>query len=133
MHLITGIPLSSQVLILCDLTDPDRNRDVVLTGRDHNTLFDCGIREDSFLTLHYLGAVRSVRGRSETVESQPQLPAVETFSLSTPITAADADHSYNGIIFDVESKSPYESEMISVSVAGMLGRVVMVLLPTFVL
>lgn len=31
--------------------------------------------------------------------------------------------SYNGIIFDVESKGPYEIEVVSVSIAGMLGRV----------
>ncbi len=32
--------------------------------------------------------------------------------------------SYNGIIFDVSTNGPFEVDILSVSVAGMLGRVV---------
>jgi len=46
------------------------------------------------------------------------------YMLSTPITAAQANHSYNGIIFDVMCKSPYQVNITAISVAGMLGRVV---------
>ena len=35
---------ADQVLILCDLSDPDRNSDVLLTGRDDFTLSECGVR-----------------------------------------------------------------------------------------
>lgn len=35
---------SDQVLILCDLSDPDRNSDVLLTGRDEFTLLECGLK-----------------------------------------------------------------------------------------
>lgn len=55
---------------------------------------------------------------SNMAESEP------IYTLSTPVTAAQADHSFNGIIFDVMCKSPYEVEITSISVAGMLGRVV---------
>ena len=32
--------------------------------------------------------------------------------------------SYNGVIFDVESTGPYEVDILSISIAGMLNRVV---------
>ena len=48
----------------------------------------------------------------------------ESYELTTSITAANADHSYNGIMFDVEARGPFEVYVISVSVGGMLGRVV---------
>ncbi|RYY81639.1 hypothetical protein EON63_14995 [archaeon] len=35
---------ADQVLILCDLSDPDRNSDVLLTGRDELTLHECGLK-----------------------------------------------------------------------------------------
>lgn len=52
---IVGIAVREQVLILLDLSDPDRNRDVLLIGRDHESLRQCGIRRNSVLTLHALG------------------------------------------------------------------------------
>ncbi len=36
--------------------------------------------------------------------------------------------SYNGVIFDVECQGPYDIEIKSLSVAGMLGRVVSVVI-----
>ena len=45
-------------------------------------------------------------------------------SLNTKITAARANHSYNGVIFDVMCNGPFEVDLLSVSVGGMLGRVV---------
>ena len=46
----------------------------------------------------------------------------ETHIVSTPVTAAMADHSYNGILFDIEAKSPFEVDITSIFVGGMLGR-----------
>jgi hypothetical protein len=43
--------------------------------------------------------------------------------LKTPITPAQADHSFNAIIFDVMSVSNYDIEIKSVSIGGMLGRI----------
>ena len=53
---ICGISPGDQVLILCDLTDPDRNNDTHL-GMDYDniSLRDCRIRANSVLTLHALG------------------------------------------------------------------------------
>ena len=47
---ICGIPLKDQVLILCDLSDPDRNSDRLL--QENITLYQTGIRNKSVLTLH---------------------------------------------------------------------------------
>jgi hypothetical protein len=44
-------------------------------------------------------------------------------SLCTPILARQADHSYNGILFNVETQGPNCVTLPSISVAGMLGRV----------
>lgn len=119
---LTGISSASQVLILCDLSDPDRNRDVLLTGRDYESLFECGIREDSFLTLHPIGIIRQP---SQSHEKKTEIDdGPDVYAILTPITPAQADHSYNGVIFDVESKGIYENEVISISFGGMLGRVV---------
>jgi hypothetical protein len=121
LHDLTGITPPAQVLILCDLTDPDRNRDVVLTGRDFDSLFDCGIQDGSFLTLHPLGLPRSTLGH----ETTPGVNVVDnSLFVETPITPAAADHSYNGVIFDVESKGSYETQILSLSFGGMRGRIV---------
>jgi hypothetical protein len=123
---LSGITQPSQVLILCDLDDPDRNRDVLLTGREYESLFDIGIRNGSYLTLHRVGANR----RQEDVDAEllpadeAVAPGEETFTVSSGITAAMADHSYNGILFDIEAKSPFEVDITSIHVGGMLGRVV---------
>lgn len=123
----TGYSPDSQVLILCDLSDKDRNNDHVLDNQyDHYSLYDCNIREGSVLSLHPVGTtISSSENEDEiylgaSVSSSQQ----ETHTISTPITAAQADHSYNGIIFDIESKGPFELEILSLSVGGMLGRVV---------
>jgi hypothetical protein len=52
---------SLQFLILCDLTDPDRNHDVSLQGKDFMSLRECGIRNGSTLTIHPVGMVRELR------------------------------------------------------------------------
>jgi hypothetical protein len=119
---ITGITPPSQVLILCDLTDPDRNRDILLSGRDYESLFDCGIRDESFLTLHQLGNIRPNQNQERNVVPIDDGPDV--YLISTPIAPAQADHSYNGVIFDIESKGSNETQIISFSFGGMLGRVV---------
>eukprot|EP01031_Cornospumella_fuschlensis_P033452 gene33452-40470_t len=118
---------ADQVLILCDLSDPDRNSDVLLTGRDDFTLSECGVRNGSILTLHALGMSAEMRQAiSKVALSDPKESVVEDkhrFELFTPIGPELADHSYNGIIFDVEARGPFEVTLTSVSVAGMLGRV----------
>jgi hypothetical protein len=128
---LTNIAIRDQVLILCDLSDPERNSDLLLDGRDHLTLRECGIRNNSILSLHALGlpAERRIdllnvaleRNRKSEIKTLNSRPIS---SLATPIVAANANHSYNGIIFDIESIGPNEIEVTSISIAGMLGRVV---------
>lgn len=124
-----GIPVRDQVLILCDLTDPERNSDVLLFGRDFLPLRDCGIRNGSVLTLHALGmsAEQKQKMTQESLAAENSKAQageeVEIFTLDTAITAAQANHSYNGVIFDVACLGPYEVNVTSVCVAGMLNRV----------
>lgn len=135
---ISGIDVAEQVLVLCDLTDPDRNRDVLLAEHwNDSTLGQCGIVNGSFLTLHALGIApdsgntgssfhdllrtrRDTKAAAAPVESDPR-PMRE---LKTSIGPAEANHSYNGVMFDVHAKSPFEIDLYSVHVGGMLGRVV---------
>lgn len=124
---ITGIPPADQVLILCDLSDPDRNSDILLAGRDHMSLVQCGIRNGSVLTLHPLGMSAEQKQKMlKEAFSEKKMEVYDrpVYSLDTYIKPADADHSYNGIIFDVESNGPFEVDLLSVSIAGMLGRIV---------
>ena len=126
---LSGIPAASQILILCDLTDPDRNNDVVLTRRNNDTLLDIGVRDGSYLTLHRLQPGRRTEPDHRGDQSNPTSPLLPDYHLlHTPIRAADADHSYNGILFDIQAKSPYRVEIASVFIGGMLGRVVRVCL-----
>ena len=122
---ITQISFASQVLILCDLSDPDRNHDTLLTGRDYDSLFECGITDGSLLTLHSIGTYRNINNLAQKKKKQStEEERSDIFSVSTTITPAQADHSYNGVIFDIESKSPFETHIISLSIGGMLGRMV---------
>ena len=96
---IVGIPLPAQVLILCDLTDPDRNSDVLLTGREGSTLRSCGIRNGSTLTLHALGISAEQKQKlaknallNKVEKEDPNAPP--KIILATPITAAEANHRY---------------------------------------
>lgn len=127
LSVIVAISPADQVLILCDLTDPDRNSDVLLAGMDGLTLHDCGIRNGSVLTLHALGMPAELRQqmaqRAFTTDIS-SLDQLDTRVIDSVVPAQSANHSYNGIIFDVESKGPHELAVFSVSVAGMLGRVV---------
>ena len=123
----SGFAPELQVLILCDLTDKDRNHDQLLDDQyDHCSLYDCNIREGSILSLHRIGTSGSKTEGEEDEENiaSSSIPAVETHLITTPISAAQADHSYNGIIFDIESKGPFELDILSLAVGGMLGRVV---------
>ena len=126
---ISSIPLDDQVLILCDLSDVDRNNDKVLHG--DGTLRARGIRNGSTLTLHAvsMGFDNAVIARKKAIENMLKAskmkPEVDNdlLRLDTPITCSQADHSYNGIVFDIKSKDHYEVSVKSISVAGMLGRV----------
>lgn len=125
---LTGISFQDQVLILLDLSDPERNHDVLLIGRDHESLRNCGIRNHSVLTLHALGLSAELKQkmtREALIKKKPgaMLNTEPVYSLATTITAAQANHSFNGIIFDIMCKSPYEVDITSISIAGMLGRI----------
>lgn len=116
------------MLILCDFSDPERNSDVLLTGRDHMSLRECGIRNNSILTLHALGisAERRIHLMKEAFKAKDSgvVKDPKTITLKTNITPSQANHSYNGIIFDMEVKGPHEVTVTSISLGGMLGPVV---------
>ena len=123
---LTGIPIQIQVLILCDLSDPERNNDKELSGLDSISLREIGIKNNSFLTLHGVGLTSSRTellnaALKKKLESNP----IDTDSevLMTNIQPKDANHSYNGVIQDIESVGPFDIEITSFFVAGMLGRV----------
>jgi hypothetical protein len=137
---MVDIPIETQVLILCDLSDPDRNSDVLLDNDDF-VLRECGIRDGSVLTLHRLGANippppdAAVEAEEEEDNDENVYNDVEHlkeavamgghfYSLSTRTSAARADHSYNGVVFDMKALGAFEVHLSSVSLAGMLGRVV---------
>lgn len=131
---LTGIALADQVIILCDLTDVERNNDILLEGRDYMSLRECGIKNGAVMTLHALGLSAELYAAARKLKMQkPISDKTETVNekeedkkrtLDTKITAAKADHSYNGVIFDVRCDGPYEVDLLSISVGGMLGRVV---------
>ncbi len=122
---LTNIPVSKQVLILCDMSDPDRNNDELLDQRNM-TLRSLGLKNGSVLTLHSISLEddslmsnrKNVLKKMMTPEMDPNLN-----KLSTRITASQANHSYNGIIFDVKSLDANEIHVTSLHIGGMLGRV----------
>jgi hypothetical protein len=133
---ITGIAILDQVVILCDLTDVERNNDKLLEGRDYMSLRECGIKNKAQISLHALGmsaekyaAERKAQMLKVVVEEEPENSREEDIkrTLATKITAAKADHSYNGVIFDVKCNGPFEVDLQSVLLGGMLGRVVSLL------
>ena len=131
---LTNIATVDQVLILCDLTDVERNNDKLLEGRDYMSLRECGIRIGATLTLNALGmsAERKQKMQKEALKKNIACEVIEgpvkeedrKHNLDTVITAARANHSYNGVVFDVLCNGPFEVDLLSVSVGGMLGRVV---------
>lgn len=133
LDVISGIPIEAQVVILCDLTDVDRNNDLMLEGRDYMSLRDCGIKDGSRLTLHAVGMSaekfsaekKKQMLKNVIVQDENVITREEDIkrTLETKITAAKADHSYNGVIFDVKCNGPFEVDLLSLSVGGMLGRV----------
>ena len=94
---IVGIPVSAQVLILCDLTDPDRNSDRLLSGWEASTLRACGIRNGAVLTLHALG-ISAEQKQKLTKDAWAKKDdgfdpyAAPRHTLPTYISAADANH-----------------------------------------
>jgi hypothetical protein len=130
---ISSIPVPQQVLILCDLSDKERNNDKVLTSSESFlSLRDCGIRNGSTLTLHALGSIdtearsrilRDADARSKAESILKESSKNKIYTLATDIGSRDANHSYAGIIFDVHVKGPVEVEIESFGVGGMLGRV----------
>jgi hypothetical protein len=130
LQAVSHIDAADQVLILCDLSDPDRNNDVHLdSSKDEMTLFQCGVQQGSVLGLHALGISGNLAHRFDDLHSQAAKQAQlctdprPIHRIETDITPEQANHSYNGIVFNICSKSPYELDVRSVSVGGMLGRV----------
>ena len=128
----TGISPEVQVIILLDLTDPDGNRNQLLNGQEHLNLRDIGIRNNSVLTLHPLGitAEQQKRKFDEATEKKnlvkknaKSAEVKTTTTLNTPVTSAAADHSYNGIVFDLRVKTAHEVAIHSFKIGGMLGRI----------
>jgi hypothetical protein len=128
----TGIDPGDQVLILCDLSDPDRNNDIHLdNAHDNITLRDCRFRNGSILTLHALGIsaekAQVMMSQAQAAKREADLAAeqanIGSTQLQTQVPAHRADHSFNGIIFDLKVKDAHEVDVMSISLAGMLGRV----------
>lgn len=98
LHAVIGIAPNEQVLILCDLSDPERNSDVLLTGRDFMSLRDCNIRNGSVLTLHAssLSAERKQKLLHDEIlaHEAAHVSSKPVYSLDTPITAAEANHRF---------------------------------------
>lgn len=131
---VTGIPVQEQVLILLDLTDPERNNDVLLIGRDDETIRNCRIRNGSTLTLHPLGLsaedklrmTQLALGKLANSNKSRHLTIDDGFPvhrLVTELQPRDVDHSFNGVIFDIMNKTHHSIELLSVSIGGMLGRI----------
>ncbi len=96
---IVGIPIADQVLILCDLSDPERNSDKLLNGSEFMSLRDIGIqRNGSVLTLHALGmsAERKQLMAKEALSIKaPNAMSANTEKIhvvETETTAAQANH-----------------------------------------
>lgn len=102
LQTVVSIAPAAQVLILCDLTDPERNSDILLTGRDHLSLHDCGIRNGSILTLHALGMSAESKQKmmreafssnlKQVAANNDNKPQREVLTLETKISAAQANH-----------------------------------------
>ena len=124
----TGIPIETQVLILLDLTDKDRNNDKVL-NENEVSLKACGIKNGSVLSLHALGIENEMQSLAYTLSLNRNVLSSssekeETIHvLETRVAPKNADHSYSGVIFDLECKGPHEVTVHSISIGGMLGRV----------
>ncbi len=96
LHMLVSIAPNDQVLILCDLEDPERNSDILLIGRDNLSLRDCGIEHGSILTLHALGmSAESQQKLLSAAFDSPVDPLDDdspSRTLDTVITAAEANH-----------------------------------------
>ena len=107
------LPPSEQVIILLDLSDPDRNHDVELED-DYATLREHGVIQGSVLSVHALCAsdgrdhLMQEAGNMSIPKFVEEMRQEDLTTLVTPIGPAEADHSYNGIIFDIGCKGPYE-------------------------
>jgi hypothetical protein len=119
---ISKIPVEQQVLILLNLDDPDRNTDRVidLEAAGHRSLREIGIVNNAVLTLHSLGAVKqSAKERRVIIAKKPEI----RHRLNTVVHPRQADHCFNGIIFNIASKGPYEVVIKSIFLGGMLGHI----------
>lgn len=97
LHQLVQIQPADQVLILLDLDDPDRNSDVLLTGRDFQSLREIGIRNGSILSLHALGmsAEKQQLMMKEVLSGGSEQKDLEVIhTLDTRVSAAEADHRY---------------------------------------
>lgn len=93
---IVGIPTGDQVLILCDLSDPERNSDKLLTGSEFMSLREIGIkRTGSVLTLHALGMSaerKQIMAKEAFVAKAPDASTEKVYVVETSTSAAEANH-----------------------------------------
>ncbi len=96
LHQLVSIAPRDQVLILCELSDPERNSDRLLTGSDSLPLRECGIRNGSVLTLHAISVTAERKQRmmkdAFAMKTINEIDNRPVHSLETPITASDANH-----------------------------------------
>jgi len=58
---------------------------------------------------------------SDSKKNEQTITPTGAESLATPIQPAAANHSYNGIMFDIKAKGPQDVEILGFSVGGTLG------------
>ena len=89
-----------------------------------------GLRDGSVIRLIPLsGFEEAVPDGEDEEESETDAPAglleasMSSHSIMSTIGPAEADHSYNGILFDISAKAPFQVAITSVHVGGMLGHI----------
>ena len=65
---------------------------------------------------------RSIFAKAGGIESNPEA-TLHQRTLNTNASTGEANHSYNGVVFDMSSTAPFEVSVTSIHIGGMLGRV----------
>jgi hypothetical protein len=84
------------------------------------------------LSLHAIGiSAEFAKKRRELLQNNLDVKKEKNHTISTRVSPACANHSYNGVIWDIQCKGPFEIDVTSIHVGGMLGRVVSYISPSF--
>ena len=127
---ITGIPYMEQQVALVE--EGERSVGGVMPMENEwRTLREYGVRDGSVVkvqpsggfSVEYTPGETTDKSQIENAPARVGASMLRKSTLATAILARQADHSYNGILFDVTTKGPYCVSITSISVAGMLGRV----------